>query len=667
MAATQTIQVPHLGGIKAGYALSNDHYDPSKPTCVLINSMCMTVSLYHDQFNNKELTDAMNLLAIEPLGHGATSCPSEHFTYWDSAIMALQVMDHFGIQKAFALGTSQGGWMVTRMALLAPDRILGLMPLGTSMDYESADSRSKGCWDPAASLTAFYDKWTSPLATPDFVVDDVWCGLVGGIGFGAAATAEKSAFWTQTLKEVYKGDEGRKKVRMALNCLLERDGLLLRLRDIKCPVYWLQGTEDTPFGTVVPAEQIKLFTASPEAKLVMIEGGAHYLNATNPKEVNEALLEMVTKLFTTRLRGIWLHGIGLHLMENDQGDLQQWSIATTASVTVLAFVTVCLRLLARYERKQKLWWDDYMIIFSMLWNLVVVGFIYAMIKEGMGLHADTIPTSNVVMIAKFLVVAEILYVFNLVWTKLSILLMYYRIFRFPYFKTWAYIIGTFVILWVICITFLFIFICVPVEKLCVVFASAYRFSVLFTYTATDSSYTLAPTVGWTAIEMSAGIVSACLPTLRPALRYMARKLGLHGRLPALFQSTTGQMSKTSIPATGPSRTEDSTATIIQHSERPKRHSFYHLPDETDSAGEQGHSDTSFRPDYAKTFTNVLGPRPQSELGARMEFETSGAVCPAIVLEEREYLVSWNMRFIRGYLELLAGEHSGEAKSLVVED
>jgi hypothetical protein len=96
---------------------------------------------------------------------------------------------------------------------------------------------------------------------------------------------------------------------------------------------------------------------------------------------------------------------------------------------------------------------------------VVVGFIYAMIKEGMGLHADTIPMENVVMIAKYLVVAEVLYVFNLVWTKLSILLMYYRIFRFPYFKTWAYIIGTFVILWVICITFLFIFICVPVQKL----------------------------------------------------------------------------------------------------------------------------------------------------------------------------------------------------------
>lgn len=47
-------------------------------------------------------------------------------------------------------------------------------------------------------------------------------------------------------------------------------------------------------------------------------------------------------------------------------NLQPWVTATTASVTVLAFVMVCLRLLARWERKQKLWWDDYMIMFSMV-------------------------------------------------------------------------------------------------------------------------------------------------------------------------------------------------------------------------------------------------------------------------------------------------------------
>lgn len=114
------------------------------------------------------------------------------------------------------------------------------MLLGTSMDYESADSRSKGCWDPKTVLSPFYEKWCSPTPTPDFVVDDVWCGMVGSIGFGAAATPEVAAYWTETLKAVYRGDEGRKKLKVALVNLLERDGLLLRLRDITCPVVWLQ-------------------------------------------------------------------------------------------------------------------------------------------------------------------------------------------------------------------------------------------------------------------------------------------------------------------------------------------------------------------------------------------------------------------------------------------
>lgn len=122
MAAQTTIRVPHLQ-TTAGYRVSGSGIDSTKPTLVLINSMCTTSSLFNAQFESETLTEAVNLLAIEPLGHGATSTPLEHFTYWDSALVALQVMDALGVKKAFALGTSQGGWMVTRMALLAPERV----------------------------------------------------------------------------------------------------------------------------------------------------------------------------------------------------------------------------------------------------------------------------------------------------------------------------------------------------------------------------------------------------------------------------------------------------------------------------------------------------------------------------------------------------------------
>ncbi|KAH7316745.1 Alpha/Beta hydrolase protein [Stachybotrys elegans] len=291
MAAKSTLRVPHLRGIDVGYRLSGKRIDPEKPTVVLLNSMCVTSSLYEAQFASGLLTGLVNLLAIEPLGHGATTTSAEHWTYWDSAHMALETMEALGVEKAFVLGTSQGGWIAVRMALLAPDKILGLLPLGTSMDSESEASREMGGWDPEPLLTPFYEKWS--VSTPDFVVDEVWCGMVGQLGFSGTASAETLAFWGRTLKEVYSGEEGRKKLRMALLNLMERDGLLRRLRDIKCPVYWLQAANDPVFGKVIPAEHIKLFTSSPEATLTFVEAGGHYLSATSPLETEEAIVKMV--------------------------------------------------------------------------------------------------------------------------------------------------------------------------------------------------------------------------------------------------------------------------------------------------------------------------------------------------------------------------------------
>ncbi|RJE16639.1 Alpha beta hydrolase, partial [Aspergillus sclerotialis] len=91
-------------------------YDPSKPTLVLVNSFTTSSDLYRQQFDNDKLTATMNLLAIELLGHGQTRTQRENWTYWDTAEMNLQVLDALNIDKAFVLGTSQGGWITTRMA-----------------------------------------------------------------------------------------------------------------------------------------------------------------------------------------------------------------------------------------------------------------------------------------------------------------------------------------------------------------------------------------------------------------------------------------------------------------------------------------------------------------------------------------------------------------------
>lgn len=99
--------------------------DASKPTLVLVHSFMTSHKLYDAQFESSAVTSSANLVAVDLLGHGSTKVDSgiEQFTYWDSAIMILQLLDHLKIDKFFALGTSQGGWIVVRLALLAPSRV----------------------------------------------------------------------------------------------------------------------------------------------------------------------------------------------------------------------------------------------------------------------------------------------------------------------------------------------------------------------------------------------------------------------------------------------------------------------------------------------------------------------------------------------------------------
>lgn len=123
MQNTKIIRVPHLGGIDAAYQMPKE-YDPGKPTVVLVNAFTTSSELYQRQFGKAELNEAMNLIAIELLGHGQTRTAREHWTYWDTAEMNLQVLDALGIHRAFALGTSQGGWITVQMALLRPEKVL---------------------------------------------------------------------------------------------------------------------------------------------------------------------------------------------------------------------------------------------------------------------------------------------------------------------------------------------------------------------------------------------------------------------------------------------------------------------------------------------------------------------------------------------------------------
>ena len=288
----QTVEIPHLGGSTVGCTLAKP-YDPALPTLVLINSYTTSAELYRPQFADAALGSVANLLALEPYGHGRTRAAYQHFTYWDSAVANLQALAALGIGEAFVLGTSQGGWVAARMALLAPDVVKGLIPLGTSMDFESPRSVDLGCWDGVGFCTPAVDALAEPVGgdwvVPDQFVDDVFGTAMGGV------SGEEREFWLATYRANYAGDAGRHRLRVSTVNLRDRDGLHGRLDEVRCPILWLHGTADQVYSVANAQEEIRMFTRSPEARLETIEGGQHFLSASNPAEIDSAAIDFVKR------------------------------------------------------------------------------------------------------------------------------------------------------------------------------------------------------------------------------------------------------------------------------------------------------------------------------------------------------------------------------------
>ena len=291
--AARPVVVPHLGTSSIGHRFSRP-YDSSRPTLVMVNSFTTSVELYRPQFAHAELAQTANLLAIEPYGHGETRSPYEHFTYWDTAHANLQVLNALGISEAFVLGTSQGGWVAARMAMLSPGTVKGIIPLGTSMDDESQRSRDLGCWDGVAFCTPAVDALAGSVGA-DWVIPDELVDAVLLEGFGEDVAPEERSFWHATYKQNYVGDAGRQRLRMCTINLRDRDGLHGRLDSVTCPVLWLHGTEDRVYSVANAQDGISRFVNAADAELRVVQGGQHFLSSSNPEEVNTAAIEFMTR------------------------------------------------------------------------------------------------------------------------------------------------------------------------------------------------------------------------------------------------------------------------------------------------------------------------------------------------------------------------------------
>jgi pimeloyl-ACP methyl ester carboxylesterase len=81
----------------------------------------------HEMFEPQvtALSDEFRCITWDERGFGQTEARGP-FTYWDSAEDALALLSHLGLDGAFFVGMSQGGFLSMRAALRSPGRVRGL-------------------------------------------------------------------------------------------------------------------------------------------------------------------------------------------------------------------------------------------------------------------------------------------------------------------------------------------------------------------------------------------------------------------------------------------------------------------------------------------------------------------------------------------------------------
>ncbi|WP_370963268.1 alpha/beta fold hydrolase [Amycolatopsis sp. cg9] len=249
-----------IGGREVAYT---DHGGQGA-VVVLLHSFLMDGRMFAPQ---RAALEGFRCVTVDERGHGGTPADGP-FDYWDVARDVLGVLDHLGVERAAVVGTSQGGFVALRLALLAPARISAIAVLGTSAAAE----------DPtvAAGYRAVLDAWVTGGAPPA-VLDGV-----ARICFGDFAAPDWIEHWASVPPA---------QLTPAMNALVDRDAVLARAGEISCPALVLHGSADLAYPVERAAE---LAAALPAAEpLVVVEDGAHFLSFTHAPAVNPHLLEFL--------------------------------------------------------------------------------------------------------------------------------------------------------------------------------------------------------------------------------------------------------------------------------------------------------------------------------------------------------------------------------------
>lgn len=201
--------------------------------------------------------------AVDLPGHGRSEGPGRE-RIEDYAADVLRFMDAVGIARGVLVGHSMGGAIAQMTALLSPERVAGLVLVGTGARLRVAPVLLDGILRDARAAIALITEWAwGPEADPTMVAR----------GRRMMARVNSQVVW---------GDF----------TACDRFDIRERVGEITAPTLVITGAEDrmTPpkFGQWL-AERI------PGARFVLVEGAGHMVMLEKPDQVASAVQEFVAQ------------------------------------------------------------------------------------------------------------------------------------------------------------------------------------------------------------------------------------------------------------------------------------------------------------------------------------------------------------------------------------
>jgi 3-oxoadipate enol-lactonase len=256
-----------------GARIAYDDTGGDGPPVVLAHGFLMDRDMFAPQV--EALRGTHRVVTWDERGFGDTEYDGAPFTYWDSAEDCLGLLDHLGIDRAVVGGMSQGGFISLRVALLAPERVRGLILLSTQAGTEDPEV--------APLYQGMLDDWVA-----NGVSDEV-AEVVAGIILGdPALSATYIAKWKARPGSVMAAPGA---------ALMGRDSIWGRLGEITAPAVVVHGTADAAIS-LDKAERLAAGLPGCDG-LVAVEGATHAANLTHAPAVDAAIVRFLSGLPST--------------------------------------------------------------------------------------------------------------------------------------------------------------------------------------------------------------------------------------------------------------------------------------------------------------------------------------------------------------------------------